>query len=119
MLRFLKNAFFTGLIILIPVVLLYFAIRELIEALIAVATPIADLLPEGLLEPIQDPEILAAILVVVTAVLLGSLAAIPPVKAAGRWVEGKTLGHLPLYRMIKTFDKPSTHAKCEQASQKV
>jgi uncharacterized membrane protein len=103
MLRFLKNAFLTGLIILIPIVLLYFTIRELIEALIAVATPIADLFPPETFAPIKDPEILAALLVAASTLILGTLAAIPPVRKAGRWVESRTLGHLPLYRMIKTF----------------
>ena len=103
MLRFLKNAFFNGLIILIPVVLLYMVIRELIELLITFATPIADLFPPETFAPIRDPEVLAALLIVASAVLLGALAAIPPVRTASRFVEGKTLGPLPLYRMIKTF----------------
>ncbi len=103
MLSFLKNAFLGGLIILIPLVLLYITIRELIELLVGFATPIADLFPPDTFEWIQNPEVLAGLLIVLSAVLLGTLAAIPPVRKAGQWLERSTVGHLPLYRMIKTF----------------
>jgi uncharacterized membrane protein len=47
MFGYLKNAIFRGLVILIPVVLVYITIRELVEIMIGFATPIADLLPKG------------------------------------------------------------------------
>jgi len=103
MFKYLKNALFNGLIILIPLVLLYITLRELLELLIVVATPIADLFPEDAFKWAQDPEIVAGLLVVVTALLLGILATIPAVRAAGRYLESNTVGHLPIYRMIKTL----------------
>ena len=44
MFGFLKNALFRGLVILIPAVLIYLTIRELFEAMVSLATPIADLI---------------------------------------------------------------------------
>jgi uncharacterized membrane protein len=37
------------------------------------------------------------------AFLLGAMAAVPAVRKAGASLEQNTVGHLPLYRMIKTF----------------
>jgi uncharacterized membrane protein len=102
-LTWLKNVLFRGLIILIPLVLLWITIRELFELLIGFAGPIADLFPAGSFDEIVSPELISALLIVGTAVLLGVLASIPPVRAAGGWLERNTVGHLPLYRMIKTF----------------
>lgn len=103
MINALKKAFFKGLVILIPLVLLWITIRELAELLVAFAEPIADALPAGSFDWVRNPELVAPLLIVVIALLLGALAAIPFIHRAGSWLEQNTLGHLPLYRMIKTF----------------
>ena len=103
MFSWLKKAFFQGLIVLIPLVLLWITIRELVELLIALAEPIADFFPPGSFDWVQDPAFVAPILVVVVALLLGALAMIPWIRSIGATLEKNTLGHLPLYRMIKTF----------------
>jgi len=94
MLNWLKTAFFKGLVILIPVVLLWITIRELAQLLVAFAEPIADLMPAGIFDWVRNPLI---------AFLLGAMAAAPVVRKAGASVEQNTVGRLPLYRMIKTF----------------
>ncbi len=103
MIRWLKQAFFKGLIVLIPLVLLWITLRELVELLVAFAMPIADALPVNALDWVQNPSLVAPVLIVFIAVFLGAMAMIPGVQKAGAFVERKTLGNLPLYRMIKTF----------------
>ncbi|MBT8041383.1 MAG: DUF502 domain-containing protein [Gammaproteobacteria bacterium] len=103
MINALKKAFFKGLVILIPLVLLWITIRELVELLVAFAEPIADALPAGSFEWVRNPELVAPLLIVFIALLLGALAAIPFIHRAGSWLEQNTIGQLPLYRMIKTF----------------
>lgn len=103
MINWLKNAFFKGLVILIPLVLLWIAIRELVQLLVAFATPIADVLPAKALDWVQNPALVAPVLIVFIAIFLGTMAMIPGVRRAGTFVERNTLGNLPLYRMIKTF----------------
>jgi uncharacterized membrane protein len=103
MLNWFKHAFFKGLIVLIPLVLLWITLRELVELLIAFAQPIADFLPPDTLEWIEEPEFVAPVLIVLIALILGGLASIPMVRKAAAWLEGHTLGYLPFYRMIKTF----------------
>lgn len=103
MLSWLKTAFFKGLIILIPLVLLWLTIRELVELLVAFAEPIADFFPAGTFDLVQNPELVSPILIILIAIALGLLASIPPVRKTAAALERNTLGHLPLYRMIKTF----------------
>lgn len=103
MFNWLKTTFFKGLIILIPLVLLWITIRELVELLVAFAEPIADAFPPGAFDWVRNPELVSPILIVVIAVLIGTLASIPLIRKSGAALERNTLGHLPLYRMIKTF----------------
>lgn len=103
MIEFVKNALLKGLVVLVPLVLLYLTLRELFDVLIDVATPIAELFPKDAFNWISNTEILAALLVVGITLILGGLAMIPLVRRFGRFLERNTLGHLPLYRMIKTL----------------
>ena len=103
MLNWLKTAFFKGLVVLIPLVLLWVTLRELVELLVAFAEVIVDFLPKGSFDWVTNPALAAPILIVLIAVLLGMLAKVPVIRNAAEAVESNTLGHLPLYRMIKTF----------------
>jgi len=102
-LNWIKKAFFQGLIVLIPLVLLWLTIRELAELLVAFAEPVADAFPAGTFDWVRNPQLVAPILIVLIAILLGMLASVPAIRTAGAALERNTLGHLPLYRMIKTF----------------
>ena len=103
MFNWIKNTIFNGLLVLIPLVLLWLAFRELVELLIAFATPIADLFPSGTFDWVGRPALVAPLLILVIAFLLGVLGAIPKVRAAAHLVERNTLGKIPVYRMMKTF----------------
>ena len=103
MFDFLKNAFVRGLVILIPIVILYVTIRELLEIMIGMATPIAELFPENTFSHDSELEIIAGLVIVGSAVLLGVLAAIKPVRLLGIWLERQILNPLPMYRMLKSL----------------
>ena len=103
MLNFLKNAIFRGLVILIPIVLLYITLRELLDLMVGFAAPIADLFPEGSIETEHDTEIIAVLLIAGSTLLLGLLSSVEPVRLAGSWIESKILNSIPMYRMLKTL----------------
>jgi uncharacterized membrane protein len=103
MFRFLKNALVIGLVILIPVVVVYITIRELVQIMIGFATPIADLLPHGFVREDDPVELVAVILIVLTALLLGLLWTLPLTRHGAEWLEDKTIGKLPMYRMLKSL----------------
>jgi uncharacterized membrane protein len=103
MLNWIKTAFFKGLVVLIPLVLLWITLRELVELLVGFAEPIADLFPSGAFDWVVNPALAAPILIVLIALLLGALAKVPFINNAAASIERNTLGNLPLYRMLKTF----------------
>ena len=95
MFGWIKTVFFKGLIILIPLVLLWIVIRELVDVLIAFAKPIADAFPAGSFDWVRNPALVAPILIVVIALLLGVLASIPLIRKTGAALERNTLGLKP------------------------
>jgi uncharacterized membrane protein len=103
MFRFIKNAIVRGLIFLIPVVLLYITLRELFEIMVGFATPIADLFPRGTFTDKDATELIAAILILLAAFLLGLIWSIRPSRVAAQWLEDKTLNRVPMYRMLKSL----------------
>jgi len=103
MFRFLKNAIFRGLLIMIPVVVLFITLRKLLEIMIQFATPIADLFPKGTFRDDDALEIIAFLLIMATALLLGIVWSIKPSRVAGEWIENRTLNKVPMYRMIKSL----------------
>lgn len=103
MLTFLKSALFRGLLILLPLLFLIIIVKEFIELIIGLATPIADLLPAKLIESVPETEILAAMLIVGAALLIGIFSMLPAAARAGRLVEEYTVDRLPVYRPLKTL----------------
>ena len=103
MLGLLKDALFKGLVILIPIVILYVTFRELLELMVGLATPIADLFPEGTFDVQGQTEIIAILLIVATALVLGAIAMIKPARIAAGWLEDRTLNVVPMYRMLKSL----------------
>jgi len=103
MINFFKTAVVNGLVILIPLVLVLLAIKEIIELMINVATPIADMFPEDAFDYIHETEILAALLILGTAFIFGALSKIKAGRALGRGIEKYSLSKIPMYRMLKSL----------------
>ena len=103
MFGYLKKIFLRGLVILIPTTLIYVTVRELIELMIGLATPIADMLPAGFIRDDDPVGIMAFILIVLFAMLLGLLWSSKLTSRGARWLESRTLDHLPMYRMLKSL----------------
>ena len=103
MLKFLKDTIFNGLLIVLPLLFLIIIIKEFVELLIGLATPIADLFPPDLIENIPETEILAAVLIVLASLLIGICALLPPLASLGQWFEDKVLDKIPVYRPLKTL----------------
>jgi uncharacterized membrane protein len=103
MFNFFKSALVNGLVILLPVVLVFLAIREIFEMLVGIATPIADLFPEGTFDHVQETQIIAILLIVGASLLLGILSKLKAGRVIGRSIEKNTLDKVPMYRMLKSF----------------
>jgi uncharacterized membrane protein len=103
MFSYLKKVLFRGLVILIPVVLIYLTLRELLEVMIAIATPIADLFPVDWIRRDDPEKLIALILILLTALILGLLWTARPTRRAVEWLESRSLNHLPMYKIMKSL----------------
>ena len=103
MFGFLKNALVRGLVILIPVVLIYVTLRELVEMMIGLATPLADLISEDWILEDDPVGLIALVLILLFALILGLIWTAKPTRKAAEWLESRTLNHVPMYRMVKSL----------------
>ena len=103
MFKFLKNALVRGLVVLIPVVLVYLTIRELFEAMVSLATPIADLVPINWVQENDPVRLIALVLIVLVALILGLIWSAGPTRRAAEWLESRSLDHLPMYKIMKSL----------------
>lgn len=103
MFTFIKNVFVRGLVFLIPVVVLYITLRELVEIMIGFATPIADMFPPGYFREDDSTELIAIFLILATAFTLGLIFTLKPTRAAAGWLADKTLNRIPMYRMLTSL----------------
>ncbi len=103
MIKFLKSALVNGLAILLPVVLVFIAIKEIFGLLVNIATPIADLFPPGTFDHVRETEILAVLLIMGLAIFVGILSKVKAGQVLGHSIEKNTLYKIPMYRMLKSL----------------
>jgi uncharacterized membrane protein len=90
-----------GLFILLPLLLLELMLVEILQLVVALATPIADLFPKAWIEVINAPVLLAIALIVLSSFVLGLAAKSGIGQKFGRWIERNTVGRIPLYGVLK------------------
>ena len=100
---FLKATILGGLFVLLPVVLIYLILAEVMQLAVTLAIPIADLFPEGTFDRVTSPTVVAVLLIVGVSFVLGLLMLAGPGRAVGRWIERKALLPLPGYRVLKSL----------------
>jgi uncharacterized membrane protein len=115
MINFFKSALVNGLAILLPIVLVFLAIKEIFELLVGVATPIADLFPPGTFDHVKETEILAVLLIIGTAILVGVISKLKAGKTIGQVIEKNTLYKIPMYRMLKSLVGAFLNLESEQS----
>ena len=103
MFSFLKKVLVRGLVILIPAVLVYLTIRELFEAMVSLATPIADFVSNDWIRENDPTRLIALVLIILVALLLGLIWTAKPTRRAAMWLESRSLDHLPMYKIMKSL----------------
>ena len=98
---FLKITIIGGLVVLLPVLLLYLLLSEAVQLILALATPIADLFPKGTFDRVYFPVLMALLLIVLASFLTGLAARSAAGRRLGSWIERTLLAPLPLYGMLK------------------
>ena len=101
--EFFKTCMLGGLFVLLPVLLFYLAISEIMDVLIILATPIADLFPESTFVWLGEPMFIALLILLVTCFLLGLSLHSTLLTRFGRWFDENILGRVPMYQGMKKF----------------
>ena len=101
--EFLKTTALGGFFVLLPLLLLFLIISEALDLVVALATPIAALLPEGTLELSKFPVPIAVLLLVGMSFLIGLLMRSKKGRELGQWVERTTLHRIPAYSVFKSL----------------
>ena len=81
---FLKTTITGGLFVLLPLLLLEMLLVEVFQLMVALATPIADLLPQSWIAAVNAPVLLAVALILLASFVLG---------VASKSKSGKRLGN--------------------------
>lgn len=98
---FLKTTTLGGLFVLLPVMLLYLLLAEVMDLAIALATPMADLFFKGAFSQTQLPGLMAILLIVAVSFACGLLMRLAWSRAGGHWIERHVLLPIPGYRALK------------------
>lgn len=99
--KFLKSALLTGLYVLLPLMLLWIGLREIGGLLAAMAEPIADLFPSEYFDDLRWPGVVAAVLIVGAALVVGVFAKLDFVAKLAKKLEISILYRIPMYNMLK------------------
>jgi uncharacterized membrane protein len=99
--EFIKTCMLGGLFVLFPLLLFYLAISEIMDVLILLATPIADLFPESTFDWLGEPMFIAILILVVTCFLFGLALHSKTLTRFGRWFDENILGRVPVYKGMK------------------
>jgi uncharacterized membrane protein len=104
-LDFIKTCLLGGLFVLMPLLIFYMLLNEIVNVLVAIATPIADLFPEGTFDVFGDPLIIAIFLLVMFSFVFGLALRSAILSRLGSWVERTSLEKLPMYQAVKQLTK--------------
>ena len=103
--EFLKTTALGGLFVVLPVLLLYLLLGEVLDLVVWLATPIADLFPKGTFDTLTAPFPIAVILIVGVSFVIGLALRVEVGRNLGDWIERKVLGRLPVYSALKSLTK--------------
>ncbi|MFC1798370.1 hypothetical protein ACFLZL_01000 [Thermodesulfobacteriota bacterium] len=113
--NFIKTTAAGGLFILLPILLFYLLFAEILELFIGLATPIADLFPEGTFDQAKFPVLIAILLLAAVSFIIGLATRSSAGKRFGNWFESITIGRLPMYNALKTIFTGFTSKNGEDA----
>jgi uncharacterized membrane protein len=113
--EFLKTVIVGGLFVLLPLLLFYLLLSELLQLVVVLATPIADLFPQGTFDEVKALEVIAIILIAGASFLFGLALRSMLLRRFGLYIERTLLGRLPLYTAVKGLSRGLLGAKEDTA----
>lgn len=99
--NFFKTTLLGGLVVVLPLLLFWVMMDEILGLIVALAIPIADLFPPETFDQLNEPSIVAALLILGTSFIFGVAIKLEMLAKLGRWIQSATVGNIPIYRAIK------------------
>jgi len=103
--KFIKSTILTGFLILLPLLLLWLALGQIMQLLVALVDPIVPLLPQAIFSGTHLPGVLSALLLLIAAAIVGLVARSGVAGAIGTAFERSVLAQLPMYPMLKSLSE--------------
>ena len=103
--KFTLSRIVDGFLVLLPFLLTYLMMGQLFDAMLALAAPIADLLPKGPLTSEWALRLQAGGLLVIACLLVGLAMRTSAARRFGKWIEETLLNRMPPY-VIPDLVKP-------------
>ena len=103
--EFLKATAAGGLLVLLPVLLLCLVLAQMLQLVVALATPIAGLLQEGGLDKVASPVLVALVLLAGVSFAIGLTMQTDVGRRFGQWIESATLKRFPVYAALKRLTR--------------
>ena len=101
--RFTFSRIVDGFLVLLPFLLTYLMMGQLFDAMLALATPIADLLPKGAATREWALRLQAGGLLVVACFLVGLGMRTQMARRFGKWIEETFLNRMPPYVILRNL----------------
>jgi uncharacterized membrane protein len=109
--EFVKMSLVGGVFVLLPVLVLCLLFKEVFDLIVAAATPITPLFPQGAFDTIKLPVLVAEILIGAVSFLIGLALRTGAGRSVGRWLEDRVLDRLPMYNVLKNLTKGFSKAR--------
>lgn len=113
LMNIVKTSVLGGLGVLLPLLLFWLMMDDILALVVGLATPIADLFPQETFEHLNFPAVVAAALIFAASFLLGLAAKMGPGRRFALAVERNTIGRLPLYQTLKSLGRRMVNADGE------
>ena len=112
---FVKTSLIGGLFVLLPILLLGLLLKEVLDLVVAMATPITLLFPEGTFDTMKFPILAGVVLIASVSFLIGLAMRIDTGRRLGKWLEDRMLDRLPVYGALKKLVKGFSRAERQRA----
>lgn len=114
-LDFMKTCLLGGFIVILPLLLSWLLIDELIGGLTIIATPIAALIPGVIVNFDKNPTLLAIILLIISSLLCGLILQSDFIRNIFKKLEQATIAKFAIYKSVKSLSRGILGGTDEQA----
>lgn len=102
---FIKSTLVGGFFVILPMLIIYLLLKEAFGVVLALASPIVDLMPASWMEGDWAPQVLALLLMILISFVLGMVLRYGLTQRLVEGFENKLLNKLPGYTIIRSLTR--------------